>query len=106
MATTYGLKLPKGQPSAKAISLIRKQTGLFIAEIKEKTTSDSCIISCECSDDNDLHSIISLYEELEQAEVVANLFWHDKPEEITFFKNTLDAHTDTARELGILDEEE
>lgn len=106
MTATYGLKLSQGQPSAKAISLIRKQAGLSIAEIKEKTTSDSYIISCECSDDNGLRSTISLYEELEQVGVVANPFWHDKPEEITFFKNTLDAHTDTARELGILDEEE
>lgn len=101
MIATYGLKLMSGTPSAKAIALAHKQTGLALSEIKQRAQKDDYIIACDCSDDEGLSTIIALYKELEKLGEKPTLFWHDKPEVLSFFENTLAAHKDTAHQLGL-----
>jgi hypothetical protein len=101
MTFNNAIKLPTGEASTKAITTIRKATGLAIADIRERIARGGSLIEADLSDDNSLHTIISLYDALAGIGEKPVLFQGEREVSIDFLKNVEEAHRDTASELGL-----
>lgn len=101
MAITNAIAVSTTSLSAKAISVIRKATGLSISDIKRHAQVGDYLIERGLSDDKSLLVMIRLAEELELLGVEAELYQGGMKKSLDFMKNVYVAHKETAREVGL-----
>lgn len=101
MTLNNAIKFPTGEASNKAITTIRKATGLAIADIRERIARGGSLIDADLSDDDSLHAIISLYDALVSIGEKPAFFQGEREVSIDLLKNVEEAHRDTASELGL-----
>ena len=105
MAITNGIKLAEGSLTTKAIAVIRKSTDCSIAEIKNRVNNNEYVIEYESTDNKGLARILRLYHALQELGCEPQLFHRDILRPLSFFENMQDARSDTARQLGIPEED-
>ena len=105
MKITNGIKIAGNAVSAKAIAVIRRSTDLSIAEIRERAENGKYILEYESSSDKGIRSIMELYSNLKAVGCEAELYHRDIPRTAEFFMNLALSHRQTARELGIPEDE-
>ena len=86
---------------AKALMVVKEATGLSLSEIKCSAQNGSPFFGCDLSDDVNLDKIIKIYESLDALGVETLLLDEGNVEAIDYFRNVLDSHKDTAREVGL-----
>ena len=74
MGNTLAVKLPVGDVSAKACVIIKKMTGLSLADIKTRAAKDEYIFICDYVDDAGLKLINKMKREMEKLGVVVRQF--------------------------------
>lgn len=84
MENTLAIKLPVGDIPAKACMVIKKMTGLSLAEIKEKAAKDEFIFVCDYVDDDGLKLINEMKRELKKLGIIARQYEDgvEKPSEL------------------------
>ena len=93
MKDTLGMKLPVGPVSAKTAMVLKKATGLSLAEIKAKAANDEFIVLCDYVDLKGLELINRLKREMASLGVEVRLFEdgiHERPSEL--FDNIEETH--------------
>ncbi len=103
MAITNAIAVVTPNLSAKAISVIRKATGLSISSIKEHAQTGDYLIEKGLSDDTALLAMIRLAEDLKGLNVETELYQGGMKKSLEFMKNVYAAHKETAREVGLDD---
>ena len=74
MENTLAIKLPVGDIPAKACMVIKKMTGLSLAEIKSKAVNDEFIFVCDYVDDDGLKLINKMKREMEKFGIVVRQY--------------------------------
>ena len=105
MDIKFSIKIESDNTPAKSLMTIKKETGLSLSEIKNRIANSEAIFECDCTDSKGLALIIRLYDTLNDQGVSASLYEGQFPETIDVFKNTLQSHRETAKYVG-LDEDE
>ncbi|MGN0045807.1 MAG: hypothetical protein ACI37P_00580 [Eggerthellaceae bacterium] len=98
MEIAIGIKLASREVPAKACMTIKKHTGLSLSEIKQRATSRNYIFQCPVSDDDGLHLINSLKEELKKLGVETELYEAEHEVQSELFDNLEQLHKEIDRD--------
>ena len=101
MAITNAIVVSTPNLPAKAITVIRKATGLSISDIKRHAQAGDYLIEKGLSDDKSLLAMIHLSEDLESLGVEIEFYQGGMKKSLDFMKNVYAAHKETAREVGL-----
>ena len=105
MANTFEIKFQEENIPAKALMLIKKFTNQSISQIKHLADQHAPFFGCELSDDRGLSLIIKMHDEMESLNIETNLLEDGNTETINYFRNVLKSHIDTAKEVGLEEED-
>ena len=67
MATTYSLLIDQKELNTKAISVVRKNLGLAMGEIRRRVAAGEPVHQCEAIDNDGIALIVMVHRELEAA---------------------------------------
>ena len=101
MKNTFEIQIVKESVPANALMLIKKKTNLSLAVIKDSAANNHPFFGCKLSDDKSLELIIDLHEELREMGVETTLLDEGAPSSIEIFRNILESHKKTARQIGL-----
>ena len=84
MENTLGIKLPEGDVPAKACMVIKKMTGLSLADVKARAANDEFIFICDYVDDSGLKLINKMKREMKKFGITVRQFEDgvEKPSEL------------------------
>ncbi len=105
MKNVFEIMVDDSSVSAKALVYIKQATNKSLSEIKSAIKENLPFYGCGLSDDSGIKLIIDMHEKLSIMGIQTTLLQNSNPESIECFNNILKAHLDTAREVG-LDEDE
>ena len=74
MENTLAIKLPVGDVPAKACMVIKKLTGLSLADIKSRAASDEYLFVCDYVDDDGLRLINKIKREMKKLGITVRQF--------------------------------
>ncbi|MGN0045808.1 MAG: hypothetical protein ACI37P_00585 [Eggerthellaceae bacterium] len=103
MPITNGIKIATISLPAKAISEIRKTTGLAISEIKQRAQDNDYLIEEDLSDDRSLRKMIDLSKKLNSLGIKVDFYQGGHNRSLEFMENVYESHRETARALGLED---
>ena len=104
---TVGIKIPKGTPIAKCVTVIRKiEPALSISDISNRINNDEYVLSYDYTDDRGVKKIIKCYEELTKLGISPILYELDDEEcDIDILKNLNNMYDEIDSEVNDEDEE-
>ena len=103
MNNVFEIKVNATDVPARVLMFIKQKTNASLSQIKNSIKKGTPIYGCGLSDDSGIVRIIDMYEQLSAMGIQAILLEDGKPESIELFKNTLESHIDTAKEIGLAD---
>lgn len=106
MSSTIGIKISSTESFAKVVSIVRKYEPLSISEIKKRVENNSYILTYGYTDDRGLNVLIKCHKELSAAGISTQLFEHDRPCELQFFKNLSNTYQEISDEIDAEDNDE
>ncbi len=99
MSSTIGIKISSTESLAKVVSIVRKYEPLSISEIKKRVDNNSYILTYRYTDDKGLNTILKCHTDFYAAGISAQLFEHDRPCDIQFFKNLSNTYQEISDDI-------
>ena len=101
----FEIKISGREISPRALMFIKKKTNQSIAEVKTKINGEESFFSCALNDNKSLSVIINIGEYFQAENIAFETLYNGRVEDFAVLKNVLNSHRETAREVG-LDEED
>ncbi len=104
---TVGIKIPKGTPIAKCVTVIRKiEPALSISDVSNRINNDDYVLSYDYTDDSGVKKIIKCYKELTKLGISPTLYELDDEEcDIELLENLNKMYDEIESEIDDEDEE-
>lgn len=106
MSSTIGIKISSTESLAKVVSIVRRYEPLSISEIKKRVDSNAYLLTYSYTDDKGLDNLIKCHNELSAVGISTQLFEHDRPCELQFFKNLSNTYQEISDEIDADSDEE
>lgn len=105
MSSTIGIKISSTESFAKVVSIVRKYEPLSISEIKKRVDSNAYILTYSYTDDKGLNTLLKCHNDLSAVGIPTQLFEHDRPCELQFFKNLSNTYQEISDEIDAEEDE-
>ena len=102
---TFEIKISGREISPQVLMFIKKNTNQSISEVKRKISNEEPFFCCGLNDNKSLSTIIDIGEYLQTESISFKTLYNGRIEDLSVLKNVLNSHRDTAREVG-LDEDD